>query len=1431
MGFYVYITEDCEEAAKKHGCWQDIRRFRDKVLADQNTIRFEYFPPPFLKKRFRKQHRLVAAERQLEEETVIIFHRLMIRGNAQYNDFISDPRDYGRRFLTPKVTDDQLRQWLKAQQQTEKAAPKPAPSEAEQRYLWDIAAENTDQNNDKFIFESLDWIEQLEEDKRQHLLKPIRRVLASEVDKQTPFATKTVQLPEHGGITLVGRYFPNAKWLFLAGIEEPAEDASGLTSRYRQLLFEEEEEIEREVLLRNSAKSYPDYLLADENTWVNIERNAASNLALSPEETGLLRSVHDLQDQQARATGFPLFINGRAGSGKSTILQYLFADYLAAHLRFAEPGIAPPIYLTYSQELVNKSQSVVKGLLKYSVRYLEDNLLEGEPEAILDKSFQEFHSFLRGLLDEEGEERFPPDRFVDYRKFSQLWSTSLGINASNGKGYGPELSWHVIRTYIKGMSATDELDVEDYKELPAGERSVPDQQFQDVYERVYRNWYTERCKEEGYWDAQDLIRYLLQQERIPAHYPAVFCDEAQDFTRIELEALLRLNLFSARTLTPQELERVPFAFAGDPLQTINPTGFRWEGIKTAFVQKFVRTLAPYSQAGHENKMNYRELRFNYRSSKHIIKLNNSIQALRTLLFEDYKVKPQQTWREEEQSNLPAYFPVTDEAVAHHIRRELDLMIIVPCSVGEEQEFVAQDPYLSQWVDRDSKGIPRNVHSPARAKGLEFERVVIYGFGAYLPTQPLDKLQLHEGWRRPGFDVEQKLAYEYFLNRLYVAASRPQQQLIVIDTTEGLQRLWGFALQSQQQGALLGLLKNADATWSGHLGSLAPGNKDTWAQTQADPALLARRLEAKGKEGDPVLLRQAAMIWKQVEKPQYAARCLGRALLQEEAYREAGEHLIEAHLHIEALQAFWQSGAYERIVALPEEAKQDAPLQMSVARLLTSTSAEGRMYVEVLAQLKSAFERGAWTSNWRNSKAWRIALQAILERLNEKAGEVDIDTVLGKQLHSLYHRGLPLPSLPFFRFLAKAQLLEEARGLYHSLEPPLPADVRDAYAQMLLNTKADTLSAEEALLLSRHYQQEKNFEQAANLLLEQGSPQQYASMVKAELAYYDDVSPSCALHLKALLEKQCRAGQWQQAIALCFEGTFGELKGQHKEQVKQYIRDQERVFITTFLQEVATSPTLPERPKSQKQVSAVLSRLEKTRRSALDYLHPIVLGAAYERAGNYLYTVKYYDKALQDKQLPDREKQLLRERLVASRWKRAAFLQAQEGEQERAANYREKTLEKAQKWKVEQPPDNLPPYPIVNEWLLAPAFEEPATPEPAEEQAEAEPVSAGKPAAKDQASGPQEWPEREHIQIGELSIVGSRQQRKLKIRHRDGLDDATVQWVKGSLQVRSVDVQVEELAPQVYWIPAWALRLKLKKGLLLLHFEQRGTQLRLKGFTD
>ena len=189
---------------------------------------------------------------------------------------------------------------------------------------------------------------------------------------------------------------------------------------------------------------------------------------------------------------------------------------------------------------------------------------------------------------------FPRDRYVNYSEFRKLWYDDFA-KRPEAKHISPDLAWHTIRSYIKGIRSTDgdELSPEEFKALPRRRRSVSEATYELIFDRAWSSWYKRLCENEGYWDDQDLAARVLSLGLArEVDCSAIFCDEAQDFTPVELDIIFQLSLFGRRSLQPEELRRVPIVFAGDPLQTFNPTGFRWDAVQAEFHERFCAVLDP-----------------------------------------------------------------------------------------------------------------------------------------------------------------------------------------------------------------------------------------------------------------------------------------------------------------------------------------------------------------------------------------------------------------------------------------------------------------------------------------------------------------------------------------------------------------------------------------------------------------------------------------------------------------------------------------------------------------------------------------------------------------------------------------------------------------------------------------------------------------------
>lgn len=1279
MGLLVYITPNCERDAQTHGLTLDLARFRDRVEESQSTSLFDPFPPPYLvkKKLGGRQGRLIAELRTIGDHAVVVFLTILIRGSRAYeSEFVVNPVAYGKQHLN-FVTEGDVFRFIDERTRTAPPLTKREPSPLEYDFLYGAFSHHNGSALDLLILETKEWVERVSQDRiSKHLallVNPCRESLENSV---TEPILRFLQINEKPGWGIWAMCLPGRVALLTPATETSRHDDETLA----KAIFARLRGADESALLRACQRAYPAVILADDDLWIDLEKEPLANIALSPEESEILQSVRHSDPQ----SGFPLFINGRAGSGKSTILQYIFADLLFYYLSKQDLwSIASPLYLTASGDLLRHARSFVERLLRSEVTFsqqLSPELLSRNAE-LLDGAFRQFHPHLLSLLPQDERKDFGRPSRMDYGRFRRMWVDRFGREPRAWVECGPDLSWHVIRTYIKGMSSETYLEPDDYMQLPENQLTVSRDAFKAVYDRVWSGWYQGLRDGEGLWDDQDLARHVLDNDYVRAVHPAVVCDEAQDFTRLELELLLRLNMYSDRSVQPSDLHRIPFAFAGDHFQTLNPTGFRWDAIKASFVEKFIFELDPARRSSKVD-LNYRELKFNYRSTDRIVKFGNSVQALRSALFQMPELRPQIPWSIEADALPVTCFYSNDGDFWKRFRENPGFVVIVPCGEDEEARFVQEDSTLRDNI-RIEDGVPMNVLSAVRAKGFEYPAVIVYGFGAQLDSDITTHLPGEDGDSGSG----RSLTLQYFMNRLYVAVSRPKQRLVIVDTDAGFQRFWRYIEDDELRSRILSAIKNGTRLWGSEIEGMGFGTPEALTrETTGSSDENARAFEADGRaRNDAFLLRQAAQAYHTAGVLPKARECRARALEIEEKYYAAGEAFLEAGFAIpDGVRCFWCAGreGWERLM---QESAADPRIGRQMEYQWARGIIKGFDPAAAIDLLSAFIQRlgadAAFAERCEEEPTWRQALSAILQHVIE-AEELpsegdDYWARLAQLIDRMRQHGLEVPQTACAQVYFWAKQYEKAITLweragdvrsvdYHQAKAsvaPYPERLQSlavcgASQQIVDLYRANRkipLSPEQARAVCNALREVGCEAEAYQLAWTEGLTDSMLRLVSSALARENQDAAKTALQAAVFL--LVRQQNWEPLLKVASGHDFVPSSEWQSKEYKRLTQEQTEVMKLNLVRALARSQgivTAP--PEIQQKISAFLRKIPRGKGGA-EWKCPwpvMDAGAAIERSGRFTDALAFYDTVLNSKLCTAEEKQFARVRRLVNKQRQVKY---------------------------------------------------------------------------------------------------------------------------------------------------------------------------------
>ncbi len=697
-------------------------------------------------------------------------------------------------------------------------------------------------------------------------------------------------------------------------------------------------------------KAYPGILLYEEahfDKWCEIEKkNDNSNLEMSDEEMNVLKSI------TSRPECLPTFINGSAGSGKSTILYYLFWHFWMQRKATPQQFLGDMLFLTLSKELLEEAKKTIGIILRLDPD--NSNLEQSEIEENIKGCFLPFKNLLRKIVGDNNSRKYDGDREINFERFRSLILNDTKMDGGLprypfGKklpsAYPPELCWHIIRSFIKGYSIESFLSPEDFRALPRQLKDsyfIEDSAYQYVFEEVWP-WYKKVTFEGMYWDQQDLAREALdlllsKSYDLPNelnHFTAIFCDEAQDLTGIELQIVQRMSCLVKYDLSSiSSSPSVPFVFAGDPLQTLNPSGFRWQDLKSNVYRNIMQPL------GVQPRLETQELSMNYRSPSEIIYLANLVQLSRKMLFDD-PIEPQEPF-DENRPGTPIYYPFDKNAESplseSQIRSYKGSVILLPCSDGEEvqKEFISKYGILRQLKANDPGLLFMSVIT---AKGLDISNVVVFAFGDYLFSDRLFPTNTDGACK--------DIALSYALNKVYVALTRSKDQLLILDTKEGAENFWNIL--DKQKGVYLEKLAEVKGReYKEKWRDLLPrDNIEMWKQRgqflELDDAKLKEQADgfynsAKLRK-DPGLMERAANFYRRIGEHDLANACKAFAAMYRCDYANAAKQFSDLRVRDrdqycdEEELCYWNARNWAGLLELDPR---PSPKHLAVAKLMSST---------------------------------------------------------------------------------------------------------------------------------------------------------------------------------------------------------------------------------------------------------------------------------------------------------------------------------------------------------------------------------------------------------------------------------------------------------------------------------------------------------------
>ena len=516
-----------------------------------------------------------------------------------------------------------------------------------------------------------------------------------------------------------------------------------------------------------------------------------------------------ITDDQFRqiAKQTPLLIDGHAGTGKSIIIALRIA------IHFANYDSTPPDKrdeIIPNLLVVAYNQRVLK-MIEHYAKFWIDKMIPENNQKYMKRieyipTLRLYHMLLnkndnRNIIDPTKIES--TKTFVNFYRFQ----TEFFCKLEDIGNVSAEQAWHFIRGILKGRElgwfGDEEIKSQDFGSVSGNPNSKVPRRATDkmpleliellitIHEK-YEHW----RKENNFLDDIDLVRRSLGAikrddsltEDFIAKFHTVLIDEGQDLTIVEFKLLTYL--------LKEYSDKVNIVVGGDPLQTINPTGFSWESLETFITQKVIE-----DSGKAKFDINPSRMLVSHRMPKPLVDFSNVIISARAKISNE-KISPMKALDElsnEGQITRVAY-NVNDESERELMNEFIasalgsDIGTIIWARDSKELEYLkGKDSTITSLADmkNDDDLMNEDIHSIESVKGLEFETVILYRFGDLSDNFE----QLINTSMSDNTEINDEETYErlYFLNRLFIASTRSKKNLIIIDSDDSMENSWNETL--------------------------------------------------------------------------------------------------------------------------------------------------------------------------------------------------------------------------------------------------------------------------------------------------------------------------------------------------------------------------------------------------------------------------------------------------------------------------------------------------------------------------------------------------------------------------------------------------------------------------------------------------------------